>query len=91
MISLITAFQIAIFVLGALLLSYAVLVYEDEEKQIQNRIESLWVTLHDRAIVARGREPTGGRRFTVLVTYVLDSIFGVRLLSVRSCKLLSVN
>jgi hypothetical protein len=83
-ISLIAGLQITIFVLGALLLFYAALVYEDEEKQMQNRIEDLWVRLHDRSMVARRGEPTGVGRFALLVTYVLDSIFGVRLLSVKA-------
>jgi hypothetical protein len=83
-ISLITGLRIAILVLGALLLSYAALVYEDEERQMQNRIESLWVRLHDRSMVARRGKPTGVGRFALLVTYVLDLIFGIRLLSVQA-------
>jgi len=70
---------------GALLLSWAILLSEDEERTVQSVLETWWVRLDDLDHATATRAIAIVNRFSVAIAAWLDSVFGQRLLSFHAC------
>jgi hypothetical protein len=69
--------------IGAVALYAAVFMYEDQEGRWQNRIEKLWVVIHDRARLTGSKTSAFFNSVAAVVTRVFDWMFGRRMLSFR--------
>jgi hypothetical protein len=70
-------------VLGALLLYIAVFLYENEEREIESKLEAFWVRVDDAAQGAVSRQLAIAQEFAQLGSRVMDGFFGSSLISVR--------
>ncbi len=82
--SLAFALRVLLFLVGLCILMYTFLVYEDQEQQLQSRIENLWVKLYDRSSLALLREQTVISRLAAVSSSLLDAVFGPALICARS-------
>jgi hypothetical protein len=69
---------------GFILVYLALLLYEDEEGFVQNKLENLWVFLDSSRIGYLSRHARFATRVARLVTLSLDRIFGERVFSLRA-------
>jgi hypothetical protein len=76
--------RVAAFCLGGFFLYAACFLFEDEEGQWQNRLEALWVTIHDRARITDSTFTAIVSRVADAVGKLYDRIFGRRLISFRA-------
>src|SRR5580704_5214347 len=81
---MITIVKIICLTVGGLLLAASCLLYEDEEGQIQNRLEVLWITLSDAQSRALSKQVKFTQAVAVLTDRVFDAVFGNKLVSRRS-------
>lgn len=70
-------------VLGAIAISCALFLHEDEEGRFQNRVEEWWKTLSNKQNASRSRAATFMREVARLAGQGFDRLFGKRLLSLR--------
>jgi hypothetical protein len=77
------AFRIVMLFGGGLLIYTVVTMFPNEEGQLQNRIENLWVAIDDMQQSAVGRATALFNRIASYVTRVYNRILGVRLISVQ--------
>jgi hypothetical protein len=76
-------FRLAMLFGGVLLVYTVATMFPDEEGQVQNRIENLWVVIDDKQKSALGRTTALFNRIGSYVTRVYNRILGVRLISVQ--------
>lgn len=69
-------FRFLLLFLGISFIAFAWLVYEDEEKTIQSKIENLWVKLDDAAGVALKKERNIAARLSAAVSMSLTGFWG---------------
>lgn len=70
--------------LGILLISAGIFLYEDQEGKIQNRLEDLWIRADDLQHQALSKHVAMMRIIAGMMTTAFDWLFGKRLLSVDS-------
>lgn len=75
--------RVACFMVGCFAIYIAVFMYEAESGRLQNRIEELWVTISDRAILVGSRTVALFSAVAVADTRMLNRIYGKRLISFR--------
>jgi len=68
-------------VIAAIAFYFALFLYEDEEKQWQNRLDSLWVAIYDRARLTTSTTTALINTIAAAYSNFLDRLFGRRLLS----------
>jgi hypothetical protein len=78
------AARVCVAMLGAILLYLAFFLYEDEAGRYQNRLEQLWIQIDDVSHTALARHTAFLKKTIGLLRFGLDSLFGKRLISVRS-------
>jgi hypothetical protein len=69
------------FIIGCLAFYLAFFLYEDEEGRWQNRIDDLWIAVHDRARVTDSLSTALFNKIAQALVAVFNSIFGRRLVS----------
>jgi hypothetical protein len=70
--------------LGWTAIYFALFLYENEEGVWQNRLDTLWISIHDRARASESLTTSVIRRFAQLLTMLSNRVFGERLLSVQT-------
>jgi hypothetical protein len=73
--------------LGVVLIYGAAFLYEDDERRVQNRLESLWVELHSVSTTVMSRHLAFVNAATQFVDRWLSRIYGERLLSRRAAAM----
>jgi hypothetical protein len=81
---LLTVLRILAVPTGCLTYYIAFFMYENEEGKWQNRMENLWVTIHDREEITGSKLLAFFNKISVVVTQGFDWIFGPRLFSLRA-------
>jgi hypothetical protein len=76
-------FRILIGALGVLAFYAAFFMYEDEEGRWQNRIEQLWISISDRALLVGSKSAAFFNKVADIVTVGFNRMFGVHLMSLR--------
>jgi hypothetical protein len=71
-------------VIAAIAFYFALFLYEDEEKQWQNRLDSLWVAIYDRARLTTSTTTALINTIAAAYSNFLDRLFGRRLLSLQA-------
>src|SRR5713101_120402 len=69
---------------GGSLLYPALFLYEDEQGQIQNKLEEWWVRSSDKQSAVLSRHATFMRQIAGLCTDALDRLFGSKFISARA-------
>ncbi len=75
--------RVVAFVVGSILVGLAVLLREDEEGRIHNRLEELWIRIDDRATLGESRTIAFLQQMADTVERWFDRAFGKRLFSFR--------
>ncbi len=81
---LVTVLRILAAFVGSLALYIRLFMYEDEEGKWQNRIDNLWIAIHDKERTTGSKTSTFFNRVSVAVNRLFDRIFGPRLFSLRA-------
>src|SRR6266403_3251087 len=81
---LVTVLRILAASVGSLALYIRLFMYEDEEGKWQNRIDNLWIGIHDRERTAGSKTSALFNRVSIVVNRLFDRIFGPRLFSLRA-------
>lgn len=84
------ALRITLCSVGVALLFLGLFVYEDEERNIQSRLQNWWISLDDQSRRAISRERNLVARLTASASIVLDGVFGHRLLTFRALSISAV-
>lgn len=82
--AVIAVLQVLATIGGALLCYAGAFLYEDEEENVQNILEQWWVKLDDRRARAIAAHVAFTRKAARMLSYLLNHLFGHRLLSVRA-------
>ena len=82
--SLLTILRIASVLAGFFLILASSLLYETEDKQLQNKLDSLWIRLSDVETAALSRQAKFVRAVSVLTDKFFDAFLGHKFVSVRS-------
>jgi hypothetical protein len=82
-IEMLLLLHVIIGVCGCLLLYIAIVMKPDEEGNLQNRIETLWITVNDKQQVSGDRTTALFNRIAGVVSRTYNRILGVRLISVQ--------
>ena len=78
------AMQVAIGLLGLLLLYIAFFLTETAEGNIQNRLEALWITVDDLSKAALSRQAAFLQQVSRLLGAIFDRLFGKQLISAKA-------
>jgi hypothetical protein len=69
--------------IGIALVAATWLVYENEEKQIQSKLENLWIRLSDYGSQLITQHSAASSRIFAVLTALVDHVFGPKILSLR--------
>jgi hypothetical protein len=78
------ALRLLLCVAGTILLGLVLLVYENDEKTIQSRLEDYWIKLDDRRLKSVATERVLVARLSSFASRILDNFLGHRLISRRA-------
>jgi hypothetical protein len=78
------AFRILLGVAGILFLALGLFIYEDEERQVQSRLENYWVWLDDHRLKSYATEHLWWARLSAMMTQTLDTLFGQTIVSLQA-------
>jgi hypothetical protein len=81
--ALLVSFRLCAFILGCIAFYLAFFLYEDDQGKLQNRIENLWVSVHDRARETDSLFVALINKSTRAVVSVSNVFFGKKLFSVQ--------
>jgi hypothetical protein len=77
-----TSLHLLVGLLGFSLLYAALFLHENEEGQLQNRLEKLWVAVDDLSKVALSKQAAFLQQVSAMANSALNKVFGTRLFSV---------
>jgi hypothetical protein len=69
---------------GVFCLYTAIFVYENEDKEIQNKLEDMWIKINDRRNSLLSRHTVFMRVVALYLTAILNRIFGSKIISIRA-------
>src|ERR1700678_2178527 len=81
---MVMAARVFLSLLGIALFALGFLVYEDEERTLQNKLEILWINVNDAHLKFATTEHRVLLRTFAFVRAFLDGIFGARLFSIQA-------
>jgi hypothetical protein len=81
---LVAALRLLAISIGILAYYAAFFMYEDQQGKWQNRIEELWVAIHDMEKMSGSMTSAFFNKVSVVVTRAFDRIFGSKLFSFRA-------
>ena len=73
--------RVGVALVGSILIYIGALLYEDEDKRVQSRLEELWLQLYDKSHVFFALEANLLTRMAGVVSRLFDKIFGPDLVS----------
>ena len=79
----VTALRVLALGIGLLAYYTAFFMYEDEQGKWQNRVENLWVVIHDRARESGSKSAALFASVAAIVTKAFETLFGRNILSAR--------
>jgi hypothetical protein len=82
--ALMIAVRVLAGIIGAIAFYFAFFLYEDDEGRWQNRIEALWISVHDRAQTTHSTSTALLNEFGDTLGELFDALFGQKLLSFRA-------
>ncbi len=77
-----TLFHLPVGLLGFSLLYAALFLHENEEGQLQNRLEKLWIAVDDLSKAALSKQAAFLQQVSAMANSALNKLFGTRLFSV---------
>src|ERR1700678_909859 len=75
--------KLAVAVFGGTLFYTAVTMFPDEEGELQNRIENVWIRVDDLHLTVVGRVTAIFNRIAAYVTRIYNRVLGTRLISIQ--------
>jgi hypothetical protein len=82
--SAVIVFRVVAGVVGVAAFYLALFLYDDEEGRLHNRLEQLWISVHDRARATSNKSTALVNSIGGILTTVFNRLFGGRLLSFRA-------
>lgn len=82
--ALMLASRILAGILAGIAFYFAFFLYEDEEGIWQNRLETLWIAIHDRAIITGSTSTAFLNKIAEIVTTCASRLFGEKIISTRA-------
>src|SRR5216684_8894839 len=77
-----TLLHLLVDLLGLSLLYAALFLHENEEGQLQNRLEKLWIAVDDLSKAALSKQAAFLQQVSAMANSALNKLFGTRLFSV---------
>ena len=79
-----TLFHLLVGLLGITLLYAALFLHENEEGQLQNRLEKLWVAIDDLSRTALSKQTAFLQQVSAMANSALNQLFGKKLISLEA-------